>query len=146
MIGDKVMVILAVDLGKVRTGIAVSDKGELLASPVCVIKESNGDLLIKKIIEIVNEYKVEEIVIGLPKNMDGTEGGSAAYAREFSDILREKTNLNIVMQDERGTTITAHNYLNITDKKGKKRKEIVDSVAAVIILQDYLDHRKNNKL
>ena len=79
------------------------------------------------------------IVVGLPKNMDGTEGESANYARDFAAKLKKKTGIIVRMQDERGTTITAHNYLNATNTRGFKRKSVVDSVAATIILQNYLD-------
>ncbi len=137
------MVILAVDLGKARTGLAICDKTELLASPLPQISEKNMDVLSDKISEIVKEKAVELIVLGLPKNMDGSEGESAQNAREFAQVLKEKTGLIVKMQDERGTTITAHNYLNATNTRGKKRKNVVDSVAATIILQNFLDSRKN---
>lgn len=100
------------------------------------------DVLSDKIAEIALEKKVELIVLGLPKNMDGSEGESAQNAREFGRVLSEKTGLEVKMQDERGTTITAHNYLNVTNTRGKKRKNVVDSVAATIILQNFLDSRK----
>lgn len=139
------MKIMSVDLGKVRTGIALSDKNEYLASPLCVINETNMDKLAKKISDIANENGALEIVLGLPLNMDGSEGESAKSAREFSDTLSKYTDIKIVLQDERGTTISAHNYLNVTDTKGKKRKKVIDAVAATIILQDYLDFRRNKK-
>lgn len=138
------MIIMSVDLGKVRTGIAICDKSEFLASPLCVIKETKRDLLAMKIAILAESNNVEEIVLGLPRNMDGSEGESAESAKEFKTLLEQSTGLNIVMRDERGTTITAHNYLNATDTRGKKRKAVVDSVAATIILQDYLEYRKNN--
>ncbi|MFI3206214.1 MAG: Holliday junction resolvase RuvX [Clostridia bacterium] len=137
------MVILSVDLGKVRTGIAICDKSEIIASPVAVITERKRDVLAEKIAVISAERKPELIVLGLPKNMDGSEGDSAKSAREFAVLLEEKTGLSVAFSDERGTSITAHNYLNFTDTRGKKRKETVDSVAAVIILEDYMRKRKN---
>ena len=82
-------------------------------------------------------------MVGLPKNMDGSEGESAQNARAFAQKISELTGIDTVMQDERGTTITAHNYLNSTNTRGKKRKNVVDEVAATIILQDYLDKRKS---
>ena len=136
------MRILSIDLGDVRTGIAISDKNEILASPVKTIEERNREDLVDKIIKIINELKVEEIVLGLPKNMDGSEGESAKKARLFKEMLQKKSGLNVMLIDERGTTISAHNYLNITDTKGKKRKNIIDTVAATIILQNYLDSKK----
>ena len=125
------MIILGIDLGKARTGVAVCDRAEMLASPLCVIQEHNS------------ERRAEQIALGLPKNMDGSEGESAQNAREFGALLQEKTGLPVAFVDERGTTVTAHGYLNQTDVRGKKRKAVVDSVAAVIILQNYLDYRRN---
>lgn len=138
------MVIMAVDLGKARTGLSVCDKGELLASPVCVISQHAHIRIIDKIKEQIEVYKPEQLVVGLPKNMDGTEGDSAKNAREFGQLLHDETGLPVAMQDERGTTITAHSFLNNTDTRGKKRKAVVDSVAATIILEDYLAYRKNH--
>lgn len=139
------MIILAVDLGKARTGLAICDKGELLASPLTTITEYNRENLLEKIADIAKERSVEMLVVGLPKNMDGSQGESALAAKEFAKKLAEKTILPVAMQDERGTTITAHSYLNRTDTRGKKRKAVVDTVAATIILEDYLNYRKNNK-
>lgn len=137
------MIILSVDYGRARTGIAVCDSSETIASPVATIKEYDRERLAGKIAEICRERRAEEIVLGLPRNMDGSEGESAKNVREFADILREKTGLNVVLRDERMTTITAHSYLNATDTRGKKRKAVIDSVAAVIILEDYLSYRRN---
>lgn len=139
------MIILSVDYGRVRTGIAVCDKNEIIASPVTVIKEVKQDVLAEKIYDIVKHKKAELIVMGLPRNMDGSEGDSAKNIREFIEILKEKTKLEIILRDERCTTITAYEYLNITDTRGKKRKNVVDSVAATIILEDFLNFRRNNK-
>ena len=137
------MVILSVDYGDVRTGIAVCDKFGMLASPVKVIVERDSGALADEITEIATEKKAEKIVLGLPKNMDGSEGESAQNARAFAENLSNETGIECVMQDERGTTITAHNFLNTTNTRGKKRKNVVDEVAATIILQDYLDKRKS---
>ena len=137
------MIIMSVDLGKARTGIALCDKSEFLASPHTVIFEKSDKKLLEKVAQTAIEAKAELIVVGLPKNMDGSEGESAQNARAFAEKLGELTKLPTVMQDERGTTVTAHNYLNATNTRGKKRKNVVDAVAAVIILQDYLDAKKN---
>lgn len=137
------MKILAVDLGKARTGLAVCDEGEILASPAGVISEWNRAKLLQKIAAEANRRAVGEIVVGLPRNMDGSERESAQNARSFAENLRALVPVPVVMQDERGTTITAHNYLNDTDTRGKKRKAVVDAVAATVILQDYLAYRKN---
>ena len=137
------MIIMSVDLGKARTGIAVCDKTEFLASPYTVIFEKSPKVLPNKVAQAAEDVKAELIVVGLPKNMDGSEGESAQNARAFAETLRELTGIETVMQDERGTTVTAHNFLNTTNTRGKKRKNVVDEVAATIILQDFLDSRKN---
>ena len=95
--------------------------------------------------ETVVNLKAEIVVVGLPKNMDGSEGESAQNARAFAERLHNETGLQVDLQDERGTTITAHNFLNDTNTRGKKRKNVVDEVAATIILQNYLDKRKNSR-
>ena len=136
------MIALSVDLGHARTGLAVSDKSGFLASSLCVITEYNDEKLIQKIAEKVQESKAQIIVVGLPRNMDGSEGESALRARELAARLSELTGVPHHMQDERGTTITAHSYLSAGKVYGKKRKQKVDAVAASIILQDYLDSQK----
>lgn len=137
------MRILAVDLGGVRTGLAVCDAAEMLASPAGVIVERNREQLAQKVAQEAERLAAEEIVLGLPRNMDGSEGESAQGARAFADLLAQASGLKVVMRDERGTTLTAHGYLNQTNTRGKKRKAVVDSVAATVILQDYLDFRRN---
>ncbi len=135
------MIILSVDLGKARTGLAICDESEMLATPLAQINEKNVDILLEKVANVALARQAEMIIVGLPKNMDGSEGESAKYAREFGVRIKEKTKLLVRMQDERGTTITAHKYLNATNTRGKKRKNVVDSVAATIILQNYLDSK-----
>ena len=132
------MVILSVDYGDVRTGIAVCDKMEILASPVTVITQSYEPKLIAEIEKIISQYKPELIVVGLPKNMDGTIGERADKCKSFADTLMEKTGIKTVMVDERLTTVSAHRALNVTNVRGDKRKGIVDAVSAVMILESYL--------
>lgn len=139
------MVIMSVDLGKARTGLAISDSGEFLASPVGTISEKSPAKLLEKVTTAILEKSPQLIVVGLPKNMDGTEGESAQNARSFATQLEQSTGIPVKMCDERGTTITAHSYLNNTNTRGKKRKAVVDSVAATIILEDYLNYRKLHK-
>lgn len=139
------MIILAVDYGDVRTGLAVCDKSEFLASPVCVITERNPDKVLLQVRDKAVELKAEEIAVGLPKNMDGTEGFRAQACREFAEKLAEITGIRTVLRDERLTTVSAHKFLNMADVRGNKRKNTVDAVAAVIILEDYIAFRKNNK-
>ncbi|MBQ6152577.1 MAG: Holliday junction resolvase RuvX [Ruminococcus sp.] len=130
---------LSVDLGHVRTGIAISDSRGTLASSLCVIEERDDDRLVEKICDIINEQKPQIVVVGLPKNMDGSEGESAQRARKLAEEITEKSSIPTHMQDERGTTITAHAFLSDSEVYGKKRKKKVDAVAASIILQNYLD-------
>ena len=139
------MIIMSVDLGKARTGIAVSDKGEGFAFPKKVITEYNTERLIEKICENAKEYDAQLIVVGVPKNMDGSSGWRAEECTEIGEKIKELSGLEVVMWDERCTTVSAHTYLNMNDTKGKKRKTVVDAVAATIILEDYLNYRKNNK-
>lgn len=136
------MVIMAVDLGKARTGIAICDRMQVLASPLCVIEERNQEKLLTKVTELAIKEKPELIVVGLPKNMDGSEGESAQNAKHFAQNLKAATQIPVHMQDERCTTVTAHRYLNDTNVRGKKRKQTVDAVAATVILQSYLDSDK----
>lgn len=139
------MIIMSVDLGKARTGIAISDNGESFAFPKKVITEYNSERLVEKIIGSANEYSANLIVVGYPKNMDGSIGSRAEECKEIADEISKKSGIHTVLWDERCTTISAHTALNYTDTKGKKRKNIVDAVAAVIILEDYLNYRKNTE-
>lgn len=132
------------DLGLARTGIAACDSLELLASPVTVIFEKNESALIDKIVQQSRELCAERIVVGLPKNMNGTSGERATECVRIAGIIAEKSGIDTVMWDERCTTVSAINALNVTNTRGKKRKAVVDAVAAVMILQSYLDYRKNN--
>ncbi len=139
------MIIMSVDLGKARTGIAVSDNGESFAFPKTVITEYNTEKLVQKIVDCSKEYGAELIVVGLPKNMDGSQGERAQECTNIGEKINNLSGIEVVMWDERCTTVSAHTALNFTDTRGKKRKAVVDAVAAVIILEDYLKFRKNNK-
>lgn len=137
------MIIMSVDLGKARTGIAISDKNESFAFPKTVITEYNTARLVEKISLLSKEYEAEMIVVGLPKNMDGSLGFRAEECSIIAEKIKEASSLPVVMWDERCTTVSAHTALNFTDTRGKKRKQVVDAVAAVIILEDFLAFRKN---
>ena len=139
------MVILGIDHGDVRTGVAVCDKNEILASPVTVITERRDEVLAQKLAALAKELHAEEIVMGLPKNMDGSVGFRAQAIEAFAETLRAALDIPVVLRDERLTTVSAHQYLNATDTRGKKRKQTVDAVSAVLILEDYLGWRKLNK-
>lgn len=136
------MKIMAIDLGLARTGVAISDPRELLASPVGTIAERDLDRLAERIAALAAEQGAESLVVGHPRNMDGTRGESARRAEGFAATLEELTGLTVALWDERLTTTSAIGYLNQTDVRGKKRKQVVDTVAATIILQNYLDSRK----
>lgn len=137
------MIILAVDYGKARTGLAICDPGEMLASPIGTVPSYNEDKLLAEVCRTAQERRAELIVLGLPRNMDGSEGFSAQGVRAFGERVAEASGLPVDFFDERCTTMAAATYLNATDTRGKKRKAVIDTVAAVIILQDYLDSRKN---
>lgn len=140
------MIILSVDYGDARTGIAVCDKLEFLASPVCVIKESYMPKVANRIAELANEKKAEMIVVGKPKNMDGSEGFRADKCRELAESLEKIVDVPVNMWDERLTTVSAHKALNVTNTRGKDRKAVIDAVSAVMILEDYLKYRKNTQM
>ncbi len=140
------MIIMGVDLGIARTGIATSDEGEKFAFPKNVIKEYNIERLVNKICELVNEYGVGEIVVGLPKNMDGSLGERAQTCTEIAEKIKEKSGIPTEMYDERCTTMEAYNLLDMNNTFGKKRKENIDAVAATVILEGYLSYKKNKKL
>lgn len=138
------MVIMSVDFGRARTGIAICDKGEFLASPVTVITEKYVPALVEKVAALALEKKAELIVVGLPVNMNGSEGESAINARRFAEDLHKASGIEVDMIDERCTTMEAHQFLNATNTRGKKRKAVVDAVSAVIILENYLGKRKSS--
>lgn len=136
------MRILAVDLGLARTGLAICDETETLASPLTTICERRDEPRLEKVAALALEHGAQQIVVGHPKNMDGTCGESAVRAERFAEALHDKTGLPVELWDERLTTVTAIGYLNETDTRGKKRKAVVDTVAATVILQNYLDRNK----
>ena len=135
--------IMGIDYGDARTGIAVSDPMGWTAQGVSTINERNNpEKVAEKVLDFISEYKPSEIVIGLPKNMDGTEGVRAELCREFAARIGEVTGLPVTMWDERRTTVEAHNILSQHNYHGKKRKNTVDAVAASLILEGYLAFRK----
>lgn len=136
--------ILGVDYGDVRTGLALSDENRFLASGLYTIQEGGMRATAKKVASVAAERGAGIIVVGLPKNMDGSEGASADKIRAFAELLRPMTEAEIVFLDERVSTMAAHRILNITDTRGQKRKAIVDTLSAEIILQNYLDSLKNS--
>lgn len=136
------MKVMAVDYGDARTGIAMSDLLCSIVGSTTVIHSRNQDKTVQAILELVRENGVGEIVVGLPRNMDGSEGPRAQLCREFADRLAEASGLPIAMWDERRTTVEAHQILSDHNYHGKKRKNTVDAVAASLILEGYLGFRK----
>ena len=139
------MKILGIDYGEARTGFAVCDKDEIIASPLCVVHEKKLEELIKKTVEIINDNGIEEVVIGNPINMNNTKGEKSVKCELFAEKIREQVKIPVVMRDERLTTVSAHSIMNEVNKRGKKRKETIDSVAAALILEDYIGFRRNQK-
>ena len=133
---------MAVDLGLARTGLAISDPSETLASPLGTIPERKEDRLLQRVAACAAEQGAQAVVVGYPRNMDGSRGESARRAEAFAQSLVEVSGLPVTLWDERLTTVSAAGYLNQTDTRGKKRKAVIDTVAATIILQDYLESRR----
>ena len=136
------MRIMGIDYGDARTGVAISDLLCSIVGSATVVPSRNPEKAIADIVRLADENQVGEIVVGLPKNMDGTEGSRAQLCRAFADRLHEATGLPVVMWDERRTTVEAHNILSAHNYHGKKRKDTVDAVAAALILEGYLAFRK----
>lgn len=138
------MRILAIDYGDARTGLAICDPGEMLASPLTTITHYDPAQVAQQAAQAAASQKAQQIVVGYPLNMDGTAGPRAQLCRDFAQTLSDLTPIPVTLWDERGTTVTATRYLNATDTRGKKRKQVIDSVAATVILESYLAWRKNH--
>ena len=136
------MRIMAIDYGDARTGVAISDPTGLLAGYTEVIHSRKGEQVCARLAELVEQYKVEELVMGFPRNMDGTEGPRAELYRNFAGGVAAATGLTPVLWDERRTTIEAHDILHASGKKMKNHKKTVDAVAATLILEGYLTRKR----
>ena len=136
------MRVMGIDYGDARTGIAISDLLCSIVGTTTVIHSRSREKTLIEIQRLVRENEVGEIVMGLPKNMDGTEGARAQLCREFAQLVEEATGLKVAMWDERRTTVEAHNILSAHNYHGKKRKNTVDAVAASLILEGYLAFRR----
>ena len=130
--------VMAIDYGDARTGVALSDLGRSIVGSTCVVPSRVTEKAVADLVRISKEQEVGQIVVGLPKNMDGTEGPRAQLCREFAEILKEATGLPVDMWDERRTTVEAHAILSQHNYHGQKRKNTVDAVAASLILEGYL--------
>ena len=136
--------ILGVDFGDTRTGLAVSDVGRFLASGIGNVSPGGIEMTANAVADVAREQRVGAVVVGLPKNMDGSEGFRAERCREFATLLAERLEgVAIAMIDERLTTVSASRYLNETNTRGKNRKGVIDTLSAQIILQNTLDRLKN---
>ena len=137
--------ILGIDYGDSRTGIAVSDSlGWTAQGLETIVYKGNMKMLLKRIDEIIKEYDIKKIVIGFPRNLNGTIGPRAEKTEEFIKILIDKFKLNVIKWDEWLSTVSAHRDMNDMGVKNKKKKNLVDTIAAVHILQNYLDSLKNS--
>ena len=133
--------IMGIDYGDARTGVAISDLLCSIVGSTAVVPSRNTEKAIADIVRLCRENSVGEIVVGLPRNMDGTEGPRAALCRDFARQLEQATGLKVTMWDERRTTVEAHNILSQHNYHGQKRKNTVDAVAASLILEGYLNFR-----
>ena len=136
--------IMGIDLGDVRTGIAISDPTGKMAFGVCTVTEYSEEKLVGRIVSLAREKQADEFVVGLPINMDGSRGPRAAKAEEFGKLLESVSMIPVTFADERCSTMLAHKILNVTDTRGKKRKNAVDTLSAEIILQSELDRRASS--
>ncbi len=139
------MIIIGIDIGEARTGVAICDENQILASPLCMIEEKNKDKLAEKIIEISNLKNANKIVLGYPKNMNGTLGPSAKNAEYLQKKLKELSkNIEVILWDERLTTVCAQKNFAFLGKKSINYKKQIDKASACLILQNYLDYLKKN--
>ena len=133
--------IMGIDYGDARTGVAISDLLCSIVGTTAVVKSRNREKAIADLVRMVQEHEVGRIVVGLPRNMDGTEGVRAELCREFAKELETAAGVPVTMWDERRTTVEAHNILSQHNYHGQKRKDTVDAVAASLILEGYLAFR-----
>ena len=141
---DIFMRIMAIDYGDAHTGIAISDPTGFLAGFTTTIDAYRPEVVAERVAALAKEHGVEELVLGYPKNMDGSLGPRAEKAEAMAELLKAATSLPVVLWDERRTTIDAHQILFNSGKNAKKRKKTVDAVAASLILEGYLTYRKNH--
>ncbi len=139
------MKVLAIDYGDARTGIAISDYTGLLVGTTDVIHSRKPDVTAREIARLAREHGVQRLVMGFPRNMDGTEGPRAALYRAFAAQVEAETGIPVVLWDERRTTVEAHQILSDCNYRGKKRKNTVDAVAASLILEGYLSYLRLQK-
>ena len=137
--------ILGIDFGDSRTGFAISDSLGLIAKTVETYKEKNMKKVALRAVELAKELSAEKIVLGYPKNMNGTVGDRGKKSKKLALEIQSLLDIPVILWDERLTTVSAHNLMNETNVRGQKRKDSVDKIAAAFILQSYLDSQKNEK-
>lgn len=138
------MRIMAVDYGDARTGIAISDATGMLAGFTTVIHSRKEDAVAAEIARLAAEHGVEELALGYPKHMNDTIGDRARLCEAFADRLRRETGLSVTLWDERSTTVDAHRILSENNRRGKRRRNTVDAVAASLILEGFLAYRRSH--
>lgn len=136
------MRIMAIDYGDAHTGVALSDPTGLLAGQTATINSRRQEVVLAQLRELIEKHRPDELVMGFPRNMDGTEGPRAQLYRDFAVRLEEVSGMKVILWDERRTTIDAHQILFNQGKDGRRRKKIVDAVAASLILENYLDYKR----
>ena len=139
------MRIMAIDYGDARTGVAVSDATGLLAGYTTVLSSRKEEALLTELVRLMREHEVDELVMGFPRNMDGSEGPRAELYRAFAHKLEQACGLRPVLWDERRTTVEAHAILHAAGKKMKSHRKTVDAVAATLILEGYLTYKRTKK-
>lgn len=140
------MRVMAIDFGDARTGVAISDPAGTLAGFTTVLPSWNRAALLDRLAALVREHGVEELVLGLPRNMDGSEGPRAALCRAFAGELERAAGLAPVLWDERRSTVEAHQILHAGGKREKQHRQTVDAVAAALLLEGYLERRRRGNL
>ena len=136
------MRVMAIDYGDAHTGVALSDPTGFLTGTTTTIHSWRQEVVVDRLAQLIEEHRPDEVVLGFPKNMDGTDGRKADLYRELAAALEEVTGMEVILWDERRTTIDAHQILFNQGKDGRKRKKIVDAVAASLILENYLDFKR----
>lgn len=139
------MTVMAIDYGDAHTGVAISDPTGFLTGTTTTIHSRKAEVVLEELARLVNQFRVDELVMGFPRNMDGTEGPRAQLYRDFAGQVEQVTGLSPILWDERRTTVDAHRILFESGKNAKKRKQTVDAVAASLILEGYLDFRRLQK-
>lgn len=139
------MRIIAIDYGDARTGVAISDATGFLTGETRVIQSRKEEMVISSLMALIEKYNISEIVLGYPKNMNGSIGPRAEKSEKLGEKLRMETGLPVILWDERRTTVDAHRILSETGNRGRRRKEKVDAVAASLILEGYLLRKQHNR-